>query len=175
MQASGGPRNSAPGTLNKLFFDAIEKFSKPDALQYKKDGTYHPFSSRELGDRVRHVALGLRDLGVQRGDRVAILSETRPEWAIVDFACLTAGMTDVPVYPTLPAEQIPHIVNDSGSVAIFTSNAEQSAKVAQIRGQLKTIRHVIGFSDTKQPGEDYTLAEIQARGVALDNVQRAAD
>ena len=115
MYVSGGPRNSSPGTLNKLFFDAIEKFNKPDALQYKKDGKYLPISSRELSDRVRQVALGLRDFGMQRGDRVAILSETRPEWAIVDYACLTAGFTDVPVYPTLPAEQIPHIVNDSGS------------------------------------------------------------
>jgi long-chain acyl-CoA synthetase len=175
MYVSGGPRNSSPGTLNKLFFDAIEKFDKPDALQFKKDGTYQPISSRELADRVRQVALGLRDLGIQRGDRVAILSETRPEWAIVDLACLTAGFTDVPVYPTLPAEQIPHIVNDSGSVAIFTSTAEQSAKIAQIRGQLKTIRHVIGFGATRQAGEDFTLAEIQARGAKVDSPQRTAE
>ena len=175
MHVSGGPRNSSPGTLNKLFFDAIEKFNKPDALQYKKDGTYHPISSRELGDRARQVALGLRDLGVQRGDRVAILSETRPEWAIVDYACLTAGLTDVPVYPTLPAEQIPYIVNDAGAVAIFTSTPEQAAKIAQIRAQLKTIRHVIGFGASKQPGEDFTLAELQARGAKADSPQRAAE
>ena len=175
MYVSGGPRNSSPGTLNKLFFDAIEAFDKPDALQYKKDGTYRPISSRELADRVRHVALGLRDLGIQRGDRVAILSETRPEWAIVDYACLTAGLTDVPVYPTLPAEQIPHIVKDSGSVAIFTSTPEQAAKIAQIRGQLSTIRHVIGFSSGRQPGEDFTLDEIRARGAKLDSPERAAE
>ncbi|HYC51229.1 MAG TPA: AMP-binding protein, partial [Gemmatimonadaceae bacterium] len=174
QQASGGPRNSKPGTLNKLFFDAMEKFNKPDALQFKKDGTYRPISSRELADQVRQVALGLRELGIQRGDRVAILSETRPEWAIVDFACLTAGLTDVPVYPTLPAEQIPHIVNDSGAVAIFTSNTEQSAKIAQVRGQLKSIRHVIGFSPAKQAGEDFTLADIRAKGAAVDNPQRAS-
>ena len=174
MYVSGGPRNSSPGTLNKLFFDAVEKFKKPDALQYKKDGAYVPISSRELGDRVRQVALGLRDLGIQRGDRVAILSETRPEWAIVDYACLTAGLTDVPVYPTLPAEQIPHIVNDSGSVAIFTSTPEQAAKIAQVRGQLKTIRHVIGFGAARQPGEDFTLDEIRARGAKADSAERAA-
>ena len=174
MYVSGGSRNSSPGTLNTLFFDAIEKFNKPDALQYKKDGTYLPISSRELADRVRQVALGLRDLGIQRGDRVAILSETRPEWAIVDYACLSAGLTDVPVYPTLPAEQIPHIVNDSGSVAIFTSTPEQAAKIAQVRGQLKTIRHVIGFGAARQPGEDFTLDEIQARGAKLDAPERAA-
>jgi len=174
MLSSGGPRNSAPGTLNKLFFDAIETHDKSDALQYRKDGRYVPIASREIAERVRRVALGMLDLGIQRGDRVAILSETRPEWAIVDFACLTAGLTDVPVYPTLPAEQVPHILNDSGSVAVFTSNAEQAAKIAQVRGALKTVRHVIGFGPTTQPGEDFTLAEIQARGATLENPERIA-
>ena len=175
MQASGGPRNSTPGTLNRLFFDAVERFQKPDALQYKRDGTYRPISSRELSDRVRRVALGLRELGVQRGDRVAILSETRPEWAIVDYACLTAGLTDVPVYPTLPAEQIPYIVNDSGAVAIFTSTPEQAAKIQQVRSQLKAIRHVIGFGDSRSPGEDFTLEEIRAKGQAVDSPARAEE
>jgi long-chain acyl-CoA synthetase len=174
MQASGGPRNSTPGTLNKLFFDAMEKFRKPDTLLYKRDGAYRPISSVELEERVRHVALGLLELGVKRADRIAILSETRPEWAIVDFACLTAGLTDVPVYPTLPAEQIPFIVNDSGAVAIFTSTPEQAAKIAQVRGQLKTIKHVIGFGSATQPGEDLTLDELRSRGKALDTPDRAA-
>jgi long-chain acyl-CoA synthetase len=174
MLSTGGPRNSSPGTLNRLFFDAIEKFNKPDALQYKKNGTYVPMSSADLARRVRHVALGLLDLGIKRGDRVGILSETRPEWAVVDFACLTAGLTDVPVYPTLPADQIPHILNDSGSVAVFTSTAEQAAKIAEVRGSLKTIRHVIGFGATKQPGEDFTLDEILARGAKADSAERTA-
>ena len=174
MQANGGPRNSTPGTLNALFFDAMDRFRKPDALQYKRDGAYRPISSSELADRVRQVALGLQELGVQRGDRIAILSETRPEWAIVDFACLTAGLTDVPVYPTLPADQIPYIVNDSGAVAIFTSTPEQSAKVGEIRSQLKTVKHVIGFSATRQPGEDLTLEELRGRGQKVDTPDRAA-
>jgi long-chain acyl-CoA synthetase len=175
MQASGGPRNSAPGTLNKLFFDAVERFQKPDALQYKRDGSYRPISSRELADRVRCVSLGLHELGVKRGDRVAILSETRPEWAIVDYACLSAGLTDVPVYPTLPAEQIPYIVNDSGAVMIFTSTPDQAAKVAQIRSQLKTITQVIGFGTSRNPGEDFTLEEIRAKGQAVDSPKRAEE
>ena len=174
MEATGGPRNSPPGTLNKLFFDAVERFQKPDALQYKRGGAYRPISSRELEERVRHVALGLQDLGVQRGERVAILSESRPEWAIVDYACLSAGLADVPVYPTLPPEQIPYIVNDSGAIAIFTSTPEQAAKIAQVRGQLKTVKHVIGFGDERRPGEDMTLGEVTSRGKALDSPERRA-
>src|SRR5947207_2394590 len=132
MEASGGPRNSSPGTLTKLFFDAVSKYDLPNALQVKVDGAYRPISHRDLADRVRRVALGLQELGVRPGDRVAILSENRPEWAIADFACLTAGVTDVPFYPNLPPEQIPYLLNDSGSVAIFCSTAAQSAKVAGV-------------------------------------------
>ncbi len=175
MQASGGPRNSAPGTLNKLFLDAIEKFNKPDALQYKQAGTYTPISSREFADRVRQTALGLLDLGIKPGDRVAILSENRPEWAIVDYASLAVGLTDVPIYPTLPADQIPYILNDAGAVAIFTSSPEQAAKIAQVRSQCAGLRHVIGFGDAKRPGEDFTLDEIRARGRKADNERSARE
>ena len=175
MLASGGPRNSTPGTLNKLFFDAIERHSKPDVLQVKKDGAYRPMASRELADRVRQVALGLQDIGIKRGERIAILSENRPEWAIADYASLTAGLTNVPIYPTLPAEQIPYLLNDSGAVAIFTSTPEQSAKIAQVRAQCRSLRHVIGFGETKRPGEDFTLDEIRSRGHSAENERRTAD
>jgi long-chain acyl-CoA synthetase len=175
MQASGGPRNSKPGTLNKLFFDAVERHDKPNALQEKRNGAYRPIPSLQLSDRVRQVAMGLQEIGIQRGDRVAILSENRPEWAIADYASLTAGLTDVPIYPTLPAEQIPYILNDSGAVAIFTSTPEQAAKIAQVRSQCRTLRHVIGFGDTKRPGEDFTFDEIRSRGHAAENERRNAD
>lgn len=175
MHASGGPRNSSPGTLNKLFFDAIEKFRKPDALQVKQGGAYKPISSQELLDRVRQVALGLQAMGINRGDRVAILSENRPEWAIVDYASLTAGLTDVPIYPTLPAEQIPYILNDSGAVAVFVSTPEQAAKIAQVRGQCRSLKYVIGFGDATRPGEDLTLDQVRAKAddKSSDNPYRA--
>src|SRR6476659_9634725 len=105
MHSSGGPRNSQPGTLPKLFFNAVAKYDKPDALQHKVNGVYQPISSRALADRVRHVALGLAELGVKAGDRVGILSENRPEWAIADYACVTPGLAEVPLYPTLPPAQ----------------------------------------------------------------------
>ena len=111
---SGGPR-PAPGTLVQLFFDAVERYDKPDALQSKVNGVYQPISHRTLADRVQHVgarASGARDW--RAAHRVGILSENRPEWAIADYACLTSGLVDVPVYPTLPAEQIAYILNDAG-------------------------------------------------------------
>src|SRR5689334_8874656 len=172
MEARGGPR-PAPGTLNQLFFDAADRFKKPDALQYRKDGTYHPISHAEIIERVRHLARGLSSLGVRRGDRVAILSENRPEWAIADFACLTAGMTDVPIYPTIPAEQIAYILKDSGAAAIFVSNQVQAEKIRQIRGQLSALKAVIAFDDV--PGlANMSIGELEKRGIQGENRETIA-
>ena len=167
MEARGGPRPK-PGTLNQLFFDAVAKFNRPDALQVKVGGAYKPISHKEVAERVRHAARGLSSLSVRRGDRVAILSENRPEWAIADFACLTGGMTDVPIYPTLPADQIAYIIRDSGAVAIFVSNKGQAEKIREIRGQVPALKTVIGFDEI--PGlSNMSLAELEKRGVPGEN------
>jgi long-chain acyl-CoA synthetase len=160
---SGGPR-PAPGTLVQLFFDAVERYDKPDALQSKVKGAYQPISHRTLAARVQHIGLALQTLGLARGARVGILSENRPEWAIADYACLTSGLIDVPVYPTLPAEQVAYILNDAGVEAVFVSTDVQAAKVAEARQQLTRLRHVIGFGGTRWPGVDLTFAELEARG-----------
>ncbi len=174
MLSSGGPRNSAPGTLTQLFFDAVERHDKPDALQYKVGGVYKPISSRAVAERVRRAALGLAELSVAPGDRVGIMSENRPEWAIADFACLTASLTDVPLYPNLPPEQAAYILRDSGAVAIFVSDAAQAAKIAQVRATLPALRHVITFAADRHAGADLTMAELEARGSAVDTEARRA-
>jgi long-chain acyl-CoA synthetase len=89
------------------------------------------------------MSLGLRELGIRDGDRVAILSENRPEWAIADYACLTARLTDVPIYPTLPARQIEYILRDSGAVALVVSSAAQLEKALAIRERLPGLRHIV--------------------------------
>lgn len=173
MHASGGPR-PAPGTLTQIFFNAVEQHDQPAAYQFKKDGRYHPISHKDVLRRVRHISLGLEAIGVKRGDRVGIMSENRPEWALADWACLCSGMTDVPVYPTLPAEQIVHPLNDSGAAALFVSTAEQAAKAKQVRGALTSVRTVISFADSKPDGADITLAELEAKGATLDSAEKAA-
>ena len=181
MITSGGPRNSTPGTLNQLFFNAVQKYDKADALQVKVDGAYQPISHRTLAERVRRTALGLQAMGMKPGDRVAILSENRPEWAIADYGCLTSALTDVAIYPNLPPDQIAYILRDSGSTAIFVSTAQQAEKVRAIRRQCPTLRVVIGFSATKESGVDLTMAELEAKGTAAESpasiaeYRRAAD
>lgn len=173
MIATGGPR-PAPGTLTQIFFQSVETHDLPAAYQFKKDGRYQPISHKDVLRRVRHIALGLESLGVKRGDRVGIMSENRPEWALADWACLCSGMTDVPVYPTLPAEQIVHPLNDSGAVALFVSTPDQAAKAKSVRGEFKTLRHIISFVDSKPDGVDFTLAEIEAKGATMDSPEKAA-
>ncbi len=167
MEARGGPR-PAPGTLNQLFFEAVSKYNRPDALQVKTGGVYRPISHTEVADRVRHAARGLSSLGVRRGDRVAILSENRPEWAVADFACLTVGLTDVPIYPTLPGDQIAYMLKDSGAVAIFVSNKTQAEKIREIRSQVPALKTVIGFDDI--PGlTNMSITELEKRGAQGEN------
>jgi len=91
------------------------------------------------------VSRGLRGLGITPGSHIAILSANRPEWAICDYACLTAGCADVPIYPTLPARQVEYILNDSGAVAVFVSDADQLAKILEVRDRVSSLRHVIAF------------------------------
>jgi len=175
MYARGGPR-PPEGTLTRLFFESLERFDRPDAMQVRvAPNSWQPISHRTIRDRVRRIALGLRDLGLARGDRVAILSENRPEWALADWGCLTGGLTDVPIYPTLPAEQLPYILNDSGATAVFVSNATQAEKLASVRAQVPGLRHVIAFDEGARSTSDLTLADVEARGAAVDSAQQAAD
>lgn len=170
--ASGGPR-PPHGTINALFFDAVERFDQTDALNTKVRGAWEPMSHRTIMERVRRTALGLADMGIVAQERVAILSENRPEWLIADYACICSAITDVPIYPTLPAEQLPYLLNDSGARAIFVSTADQAKKVASIRHDVPGLQWIIGFAATKADGCDFTLAEIEAKGAALDNAERA--
>jgi long-chain acyl-CoA synthetase len=169
-----GPPRPAPGTLTQLFFDAITQFSKPAALRFKADGVWQDISHAQLQDRVRYTALALQALQLTRGDRVALLSENRPEWAIADYACLTAGLADVPIYPTLPAEQMVHILNDSGAVALFVSTPEQAAKIARIRPDVPALKTVISFCAPAPVGCDITLDDFMRQGAAVDSPERAA-
>src|SRR5512140_1906236 len=119
--------------------------ARPVVMRVKVAGAWTELSYRDLEQRVRSLASAFRELGIGPGDRVAILSENRPEWAIADYACLTARLVDVSIYPSLPEQQIAYILKDSGSRGIFVSNRDQLEKVLAIRAQLPGLQHVISF------------------------------
>jgi long-chain acyl-CoA synthetase len=154
-------------TLTRLFFDAVEQHRDlPAAYRHKVDGRWVSLTHGDVAERVQAVSIGLRELGVKPGDRVSIISENRPEWAIADYACLCARAADVPIYPTLPAKQVEYILRDAGAVAVFCSTAMQLAKVLEIRKSLPSLRHVIVFDAAARQTGVLTLAEVESRGRA---------
>jgi long-chain acyl-CoA synthetase len=167
VSSSSSSRTITPRTLNELYFGALERFgSRPVAVRAKRDGNWIELSYRELADRVQDLSLGLLELGVRPGDRVAILSENRPEWAIADYACLTARCTDVPIYPTLPTKQVEYNLCDSGAVAIFVSTRRQLEKVQELRLRVPGLRHVIAFEEDAMGSGVVSLDQVCARGRA---------
>jgi long-chain acyl-CoA synthetase len=157
----------AARTLNQLYFGAIERFgARPVVMRAKRNGQWYQLSYQQLADRVQDLSLGLLELGIRPGDRVAILSENRPEWAIADYACLAARCTDVPIYPTLPARQVEYNLCDSGAVALFVSTHHQLEKVRGIRARVPALRHIISFDEPTGATDALTLDEVCARGHA---------
>jgi long-chain acyl-CoA synthetase len=134
----------APRTLVDIFRN-LANTPKPDLLLVKKDGTWRPVSTAEFMDRVRHLSCALEGLGVARGDRVALLSENRPEWAYVDFACQTYGAVLMPVFPTMVSEQAEYLLKDSGATVAFASNPDQARKVLDAKSKCPSLKHVIVF------------------------------
>ena len=158
--------NATHDTVNTRFAEAARKYADRPALSSKPHGskTWETLTYKDLAARVRQVTLGLRALGIEPGDRVAILSENRPEWAILDLATLAAGAVSVPVYPTLPASQIAHILSDSGAKMVVAENAKQTAKVAQARESAPGLMHVIALDEAAAQDGILSLAAVVEAG-----------
>jgi long-chain acyl-CoA synthetase len=121
-------------TLNDIFSTVVER-DDPRVMLYRESGTWIPISSREVQRKVAGVCRALTSWGISKGDRIAILSENRPEWTIADFASLLLGAVVVPIYTTLTAEQTAYILRDSGARIVFVSNGEHLQKVHSIQDQ----------------------------------------
>lgn len=150
-------------TLTDIFYYSVDTFRKPAHLRFKRGGAWHDISSDELRTSVEELSMGLRTLGVGPGDRVGILSENRPEWAMADLASLVTAAIDVPIYSTLTPSQILYILNDSETKVLFVSNAVQARKVAEIRAQATFLQHVIRFDEEPIP-DTLALGELRAKG-----------
>ena len=129
-------------TLNDIYALTCT-MERPAVFRYKRNGTWVDTSVAQFRDTVRDFSTGLRILGVKPGDRVAILSENRPEWTMGDFGILCAAAVSVPIYPTLLGWQIEYILNDAGAVAVICSTDEQLQKVLEVKSHCPHIHHVI--------------------------------
>jgi long-chain acyl-CoA synthetase len=131
-----------PRTLNDIFAITSE-IARPAIMKQKRGDRWVDVTVPEFRESVRWLAEALHEMGVKAGDRVAILSENRPEWTIADFAILCASAVSVPVYPTLLGWQIEYILNDAGTVAVICSNQEQLDKLLEIRSHVPCLNAII--------------------------------
>jgi long-chain acyl-CoA synthetase len=150
-------------TLNDVFLAVVER--QHDKVMLRRLGDeWVPISSRTLRERVMAVSGVLRRWGVSKGDRVAILSENRPEWTIADFASLLIGAVTVPIYATLTAEQTAYMLRDSCARVVFLSGETQLQKVLSIRGQTALERLVV--MDAVDTADAVRMAEMESDGRA---------
>jgi long-chain acyl-CoA synthetase len=150
-------------TLSQLFLHTCRTYRKDNLLMSKREGRYVPISTADFEARVRHLSAGLRELGLQPGDKVVIFSENRPEWVMTDFAVLCAGGITVPIYTSLMPEQIKYIIDDSDAAFVVCSNRDLWIKVEAVRRDLTKVRHFIMIDD-EAPAGIMTLGEVAGRG-----------
>jgi long-chain acyl-CoA synthetase len=135
---------TTPRTLVDVFRN-LEKSPKPDLLLHKKEGRWTPISTEQFSANVRAVSGALGTLGVPDGGAVVLLSENRPEWPTIDFACQCYGAVLVPIFPTMVAEQAEYIVRDCGATVAFASTPEQAAKLLASQPKCPKLKHVFVF------------------------------
>ena len=145
-------------TIAQLFYEAAKR-NLPDALAAKRNGVYVPMSHAEMVDQVERLALAMAARGLKVGDRVAIMSENRPEWAIADFACAIQGLPDVTIYCTLNAPQAAFILKDSQARWVICSDRSQLDKVLSNWDQLPNMETAVLL--------DGDLPEASGRSVLL--------
>ena len=132
-----------PGTIPALFFHQARRYGARPCCWAKRRGAWQAVSWAAMSDDVQALGLSLLELGVRPGDRVAILAENRPEWAVADLAILSLGAVTVPIYTTLTAPEIEQILADSGASAVVLSTDRQAETVQAIRPNLPGLAHVI--------------------------------
>jgi long-chain acyl-CoA synthetase len=160
-------------TLSELFLEAAA-YAKPDCLLDKIGGSYQPISTAELVDRVRRLYKSLRELGVERGDRVALMAENGPHWPTVDFATLAAGAVLAPIYPTLLPDQAAYIVRDCGARVVFAETAAHLEGLLAHAAELPDVKHFVLVRGDSNDPRVTTLADLLERGAGADPAELEA-
>ena len=168
-ERNGSERGTETETLARMVVAATRRYEGP-ALRFKTAaGEWDEVSYPELGERVKRVAKGLIALGIEAGDRVAIFSDTRPEWTLCDFAAICAGAVVVPIYQTSSAEEARHVLSDSGAKLVFCENAEMVEKVEEIREDCPDLQHIVSIEGDAEGTT--TLDGLTEQGEDLDDEQ----
>jgi long-chain acyl-CoA synthetase len=156
-----------PQTIPHYCIESFRRNDKPDALCFKLDDGWKPISGRDAIERIKNIALGLFRLGVRPGDRIAVISENRPEWSLTDLALLALRAVNVPIYTTQAAEQIRYILEDSGAKMLVVSGRKLYKHAEKAVESVERLENLIFFDagakqDAGKPS--YELAEVESLG-----------
>jgi long-chain acyl-CoA synthetase len=162
---------STHATVAALAGAAAGRFGERVAARHKVDGEWRELTYEQVGTAIEEAALGLIELGIEAGDRVAILADTRLEWTLASYGITAAGAVVVPVYPTNSPRECQWVLGNSGARAVFCESAEQRAKIDQVAGELPDLAHTIGI---EAGGGALTLDELRERGAGGDRAESSA-
>ncbi|MGB7587839.1 MAG: long-chain fatty acid--CoA ligase [Solirubrobacterales bacterium] len=159
-------RGTKSATLADLLPRAAELYGDSPAIQYKEGGKWIARSFSDVLETVRSLALGLIDLGVEKGDKVSILANTRPEWTYCDFAALSVGAIVVPIYQTNSPEECQYVLENSDAKVVVVEDDEQLEKIRAVRDKLPLLEHVVRMTGSSD--DAISLDELSQRGEARD-------
>ena len=160
-------RESGSRTIADLLPIAVGRFGPRSAVMFKDEsGTWVTRTYDEVGATVRKLSLGLAALGVEKGDVVSILANTRPEWTYFDFAALTVGAIVAPIYQTNSPEECHYVITDSDAKVVVVEDEEQLEKIRQVRDQCPKLEHVIRMTGGSE--DAIAMDDLAARGAELD-------
>ncbi|MGE5410790.1 MAG: AMP-dependent synthetase/ligase [Clostridiales bacterium] len=160
-------------TIGEMFYMLTDEFGKTVSkplMRYKSAGQWVDVSYAQLKEETEKFAMGLATLNIKKGDKIAIISENRPEWVYSDLAILSMGAVDVPIYPSLTADSVEFILKDSESVGIICSNKFQLNKILKIRSNCKNLKFIILLNEKDQTHtspELFSFKEVQERGLVF--------
>jgi long-chain acyl-CoA synthetase len=164
QRQSGGGNGMKETSLATMILERANRYGAKRALTYKRGKQWEELSWRTFSERIVHAAAGLSSLGFRAGERLAILSENRLEWPIIDLACLYLGGVDVPLYLTSTPKDTAYILQDAGVSCIAVSGRDQLAKVLKIAGDLPALTHLILLDEG--PKDETRLGQIPALSIA---------
>jgi long-chain acyl-CoA synthetase len=169
MEVTAAPSATALKTIAELVPRTSARYGDRPAVRYKRDGEWRDVSYSELDEIVTEVGLGLIDLGIEAGERLCILANTRPEWSYADLAATSVGAVVVPIYQTNSPEECHWVISDSDACAVVCEDASQLAKIAAIRGRLPNLRTIVVIDP---PSEGQSTPEIDAlQAISLAEVR----
>jgi long-chain acyl-CoA synthetase len=168
--ATGRPTTGSK-TIADLLARAAKQYGDRPALRHKRDGEWRDVSYAEVGEVVSEIGRGLLALGVEPGERVCILANTRPEWTYCDFAISATGATVVPIYPTNSPEECEWVAGNSGARAVVCEDAEQVAKIVAVRERLPDLHTIVVIDPAGDVADAVSLDDVRERGRGVEESQ----